>query len=153
MELRLQRSANAMISVEASASKGLLGEAMATIDKAIENDPQNGFVVMTKARMLKRQAQMFKPPDEDNLKQAITYADRAVALLPNQGEAIYNKACYQALLDPNGLKSEVLKNLKAAFRLNPALRQTAKHDNDLLGSLKDDGDFAVLTGLDQPPGA
>jgi hypothetical protein len=142
-EQRRQQTANSMISAEASVSLNQLDEAMTTIDKALENDPQNGFAVMTKARILKRQAVKSIPPDQDKLKQAIACADQAIALLPNKGEAIYNKACYQAQLDPNGLRKEVLANLEAAFRLNPGLRKVAIDDHDLV-PLKQDADFIKL---------
>jgi hypothetical protein len=78
------------------------------------------------------------------LNQALVCSDKAIALLPDKGEPIYNKACYQALLDLNRLKDEVLANLESAFRLNPALRQDAKADEDLT-SIRHDADFIRLT--------
>jgi len=136
-----------MLRAEASISANKLGEAMAIIDEALKNDPQNGFALITKARILKRQA--FQPGQSPSdrealLHQAIACSDQAIALLPDKGEPIYNKACYQALLDLNGLKGEVLANLEFAFRLNPALRQDARADDDL-GSLRQDADFIRLT--------
>jgi hypothetical protein len=146
VERRLRITATSMISAEASLSKNRLDEAMATIDKALDNDPQNGFPVITKARILKKQAVQKTPHDQDKLKQAIACVDQAMALLPDKdkGESLYNKACYQALLDVNGLKSEILENLKTAFNLNPDLRQAAKGDDDL-ASLRQDADFIKLT--------
>lgn len=134
------------ILAEGSINAGQLDDAMASIDEALENDPQNGFAVMTKARILKRQALQSDQPGRDKLlKQAIAYADQSIALLPDKGEPAYNKACYQALLDVEGLKEDMLKNLKFAFRLNPALRQVAKDDDDL-ASIRQDIDFANLIG-------
>jgi hypothetical protein len=136
--------ASVIIPAEALISADQLDEAMASIDEALKSDPQNGLALLTKARILKRQALRRKLPDKDKLlKQALTYLDQAIALLPDKGEPIYNKACYQALLDPEGLKGEVLENLKSAFDLNPALRQDAKADEDL-GSIRQDADFIKL---------
>jgi len=129
---------------EGSINADKLDEAMAYIDEALQNDPQNGFAVMTKARILKRQALKSEPPNRDKLNQAIACCDKAIALLPDKGEPIYNKACYQALLDPIRLKDEVLANLESAFRLNPALRQGAKADADL-ASIHQNADFIRLT--------
>ncbi|HUD75784.1 MAG TPA: hypothetical protein VMQ76_11990 [Terracidiphilus sp.] len=120
-----------ILRAEASLNANKLDEAMATIDEVLRNDPQNGFALMTKARILKRQAFKSQPPDKEKLKEAIARSGQAIALLPNKGEPFYNKACYQALLDLNGLKSEILANLESAFRLNPGLRQDAKVDEDL----------------------
>jgi hypothetical protein len=117
---------------------------MASVDEALRNDPQNPLFVMTKARILKRQAQQPGQSNRDGLlKQAIVITDQAIALLPEKGEPIFNKACYQALLDPKGLKGNILDNLKSAFRLNPGLRQNAKDDEDL-AALKQDTDFIML---------
>ena len=109
--------------------------------------------LMTKARILKRQALQSKKADRENLLQeAIAYADQAIHLLPDKGEPIYNKACYQALLDVKDLKNDVLANLKSAFGLNPALRQAAKQDDDL-ASLRGDVDFIRLVDVTESPGA
>jgi hypothetical protein len=136
-----------ILRAEASISANKLDEAMATIDEALRNDPQNGFALMTKARILKREAYEPGRSEADKerlLSQAIACSDQAIALLPDKGEPIYNKACYQALLDSNRLRNEVLGNLESAFRLNPALRQDAQHDEDL-ASLRQDDDFIRLT--------
>jgi tetratricopeptide (TPR) repeat protein len=134
-----------ILRAEASLNANKLDEAMATIDEVLRNDPQNGFALMTKARILKRQAFKSQPPDKEKLKEAIARSGQAIALLPNKGEPFYNKACYQALLDLNGLKSEILANLEAAFRLNPGLRQDAKVDEDL-APMRQDDEFKRVIG-------
>ncbi|MGO9316698.1 MAG: tetratricopeptide repeat protein [Terracidiphilus sp.] len=144
---RYKLSANLLLSAEAYIGANQLDKAMATIGEALKNDPQNGIFVMMKARILKRQAVKSEPPDKDKLKQALAYASQAIALLPDKGEPLYNKACYQTLLDAKGLKSDALENLKSAFRLNPSLRQVAKDDYDL-APLKQDADFIKLIGQD-----
>ena len=145
--------ASVVISAEASVSANKLDEATASIDEALRNDPNNGTAIMTKARILKRQALQSKKADRENLLQeAIAYADQAIHLLPDKGEPIYNKACYQALLDVKDLKNDVLANLKSAFGLNPALRQAAKQDDDL-ASLRGDVDFIRLVDVTESPGA
>jgi tetratricopeptide (TPR) repeat protein len=151
-EKRLKQTATRIWWAEASINANQLDKAMDSIDKALEDDPQNGYAVMTKARILKRQAVKSDPPDRERLRQAIACIDQAIALMPNKGEPVYNKACYQLLLDPNGLRDEVLDNLKAAFRLNPALRQIAKDDSDL-DIVKQDTDFERLIYIYQRPDA
>lgn len=141
----LQRQINAQTAVlcllaEASINAGQLDKAMTYIDGAIENVPPNGFFEMAKARILKRQAVKADPPDRDKLFKAIACADQAITLLPDKGEPADNKACYQALL---GMKSDMLENLKSAFRLNPGLRQIAREDDDLT-SFRQDADFVNL---------
>jgi hypothetical protein len=78
------------------------------------------------------------------------YANRSISLLPGKAEPIYNKACYQALLGLD--RNEVLNNLKAAFRLNPALKQIAATDTDL-DSMRQNADFNQLVAPDRPANA
>lgn len=140
---RLERTANQIMTAEAFATAGQLDKAMDSVDDAIRSEPQNGIAVMTKARILKRQALQPGQPDRDKLlKQALALADQAVALLPNVPELIYNKACYEALL---GLKGAALESLKSTFRLNPDLRRIAKDDDDF-DLIRQDADFVKLTG-------
>jgi hypothetical protein len=145
-ERREKRIANRLGWVETLISDNQLDKAMASIDEGLKNAPQNALFVMTKARIFKRKA-LHAEQSERNmlLGQALALADQAIALMPDKGEPIYNKACYQALLDPEGKKNEVLTNLETAFRLNPALRQDANDDDDL-ASLKQDADFVKLIG-------
>lgn len=153
IEKRDKLSSNGIWWAEASVNANQLDEAMASIDEVLKNDPRNGYAVMTKARILKRKA--LQPGQSDRsklLKQAIACADQSIVLMPDKGEPFYNKACYQALLDTEGLKSEVLENLKSAFRVNPGLRHIAEGDEDLV-SLRHDADFASLIGSEGPSGA
>jgi tetratricopeptide (TPR) repeat protein len=145
--------ASVILPAEASVSANQLDKALASIDEALKNDPNNGMAVMTKARILKRKASQSGQPERDKLlNQALTCADQAITLLPDKGEPLYNKACYQTLLDAKGLKSEVLENLKSAFRLNPDLRHVAKDDHDL-APFKQDADFVKLIGKTHHRGA
>ena len=138
---------------EVSANANQLDEANDSIDKALKIDPGNGYVVMTKARILKRQALESKGANRrELLAKALAYVDQAITLLPEEGEPSYNKACYQALLDLPGLRNEVIENLRSAFRINPDLRQIAKHDEDL-AELRHDADFEKLISRDQQPHA
>ncbi len=144
-----------LVSVEASISANRFDEAMATIDKTLENDPRNGYAVMTKAWILKREAMqsgLLKPDRDKLLKEAIACIDQSIAWMPDQGEPLYNKACYQALLGGEGLKNQVLKNLKSAIRINPDLRHIAAGDDDF-ASIRDDVDFISLISQAPPPSA
>jgi tetratricopeptide (TPR) repeat protein len=148
----LEQDATLRWKAEVALNANQLDKAMAAVDEALKNDPHNDLALMTKARVLKRQAVKSAPPDRDKLKQAISFVDQAIALNPERGEPVYNKACYQALLGQTGLKDDVLENLRAAFRLNPDLRQIAKDEEDLV-SLKQDADFVRLVGQDETPAA
>ncbi len=153
IEKREKLSSNGIWWAESSANAKQFDEAISTIEEVLENDPLNGYAVMTKARILKRQA--LQPGEADRnelLKQAIAWADRSILLMPGKGEPYYNKACYQALLDPIGLKGEVLENLRSALRVNPGLRHIAEGDDDL-GSLSHDADFISLINQKRPPDA
>ena len=133
-----------ILAAEASMNEGEFDTAVAYMDKALANNPQDGAAMMTKARILKRQAMNEETPEKEKLlRQALDYADRAIPLMPSKGEPVYNKACYQALLGLD--KNEILGSLTTAFRLNPALRRIAAEDSDL-GSMRQDADFVRLIG-------
>ncbi len=135
--------ADRILLAEVSLDNGSLTEAMSVIDEALQDDPNDGRAVLTKARILKRQATGTNPPDREKLGQALALVERATALLPGKGEVLYNKACYQALLGFS--HDEVLANLEAAFHLDPALRTLAPKDPDL-ESVHHDDDFKRLIG-------
>ncbi len=142
--LRHVQAYDLIMLAEASINEQQLDKAMSTIDKALANNPKDGRAVLTKARIFKRQAMNAQQPERDRLlTHALTFADRAIALLPGQAEPIYNKACYEALLKAD--KTEILDSLKSAFELNPALRNTAQADADL-DDLRQDVDFNNLVG-------
>jgi tetratricopeptide (TPR) repeat protein len=130
-------------------------EAMRQIDQALAQQPQDGMFVFTKARILKRQATLPGVPEAQKhqlLDQAIDYANRAIALLPGKPEPIYNKACYEALLDVDKYKKQILADLESAFKMNPGLKKIAADDSDLK-DLRDDAEFKrLISESGQPSG-
>jgi hypothetical protein len=122
---------------------------MQYIDHALSGHPQDAGLILTKARILKRQATTTPDLPETErqrlLKLAVDYASQAIALLPGQAEPLYNKACYQALLDAAANKSEILANLQSAFTINSSLKQIARNDSDL-ADMRKDPDFKRLVG-------
>ena len=131
---------------EVSINQGQLDEATRVLDQALLHDPHDGRAVLTKARVLKRQAMQKaegSPERKELLNQALAFANQAITLLPNSAETYYNKACYQALLGT--APAEVMHNLQSAFRLDDKLRGTAKADADLQTLWQDD-EFKKLTG-------
>jgi hypothetical protein len=117
-----------------------LGDALRVVDKALAVNPENAQALAVKGMILKRMAQASGKTEL--LTEALAYATKAAALMPNRGGPIYNVACYQALLgaDP----ANVLKNLRTAFQLNPGLKAEARKDPDL-ASLHDNEEFKGLT--------
>ena len=146
-KLRRDQWLSALIRLaEVSINQGQLDEAMRAIDQALQFDPHDGSAVLTKARVLKRQAMQKaenSPERKELLNLALAFANQSITLLQTSAEPFYNKACYQALLGVS--KTEVLQNLQSAFRLDDKLRGTAKSDTDLQ-TLSQDDDFKRLTG-------
>jgi tetratricopeptide (TPR) repeat protein len=141
---------DSIMNAEALMNEGKFEEALREIDKAIKKNPRDGRAILTKGRIVKRQAMEPGVSPEDKarlLNQALGFANQAIVLLPGKAEPIYNKACYQARLGLS--KSEILSSLEGAFRLNPGLKRIAAGDDDLLDSLRQDADFRQLVGL--PP--
>jgi len=131
---------------EVCINQGQLDEAVRVLDQALQFDPHDGRAVLTKGRVLKRQAMQRaenSPERNELLNLALAFANQSITLLPTSAEPLYNKACYQALLGVG--KTEVLQNLQSAFRLDDKLRGTAQGDTDLQ-SLWQDDDFKKLTG-------
>jgi len=134
-------------------AQGRLDEAMKKIDDALAKNPNDGNSMLTKGRILKRQAERVQGAERRILLgQALALTVRAIDLLPaaSKAEPTYNKACYQELL--GGDKKEVLATLEAAFELNPGLRKTARTDDDLR-NLWHDADFKRLTDDKPQPGS
>lgn len=128
---------------ETSLNSGQLDDAMRAVEDLLKNDPGDGRAVLTKGRVLKRQAMEAMDPEirQRLLREALDSANSAIELLPGLGGPIYNKACYETLLHLD--KSETLRDLESAFRLDPALRKTALEDDDL-AALREDPDFIAL---------
>jgi len=130
---------------EASLHLGQLDEAMKSVDVALSIDPSDGRVVLTQARILKRQAEQRANSEEKRalLNRALASANQAISLLPGKAEPFYNAACYQTLLGFD--RAPILENLSAAFRLDPSLRQVAAQDEDFT-TLRQDPNFTTLVG-------
>jgi tetratricopeptide (TPR) repeat protein len=129
-------------------SEHKLDEAMKWIAEALDRNPNDSRAILTKARILKRQAMRRGAPGgkrHELLNEALACVDRAIELTPpeKQAELLYNRACYQQLLGSD--KKQVLTNLQSAFHLKPELREGAPRDRDLEGLWKDP-DFLRLTG-------
>ncbi|HZQ43386.1 MAG TPA: hypothetical protein VFA99_09045 [Acidobacteriaceae bacterium] len=151
VELKQDKEATDLVlAAELSINNGQLDDAMRAVEKLLRNDPRDGRAVMTKGRILKREATQAADPEirQNLLQQALDCAKKAVELMPGIAAPIYNKACYEALLGTD--RAEVLLNLEEAFRLDPTLRKTAPDDSDL-DSLREDADFIALVNAKQSP--
>lgn len=143
-----KRVTDLVMFAETSLNSGQLDDAMEAVEDLLKNDPNDGRAVMTKGRVLKRQAMETENPEirQSLLREALDCANHAIELLPNLAGPVYNKACYETLLHLD--KNDILRNLEEAFRLDPALRITAAEDDDLK-SLREDPDFISL--INTPP--
>jgi hypothetical protein len=107
------------------------------LDRGLQKYPFSPDLHLEKARMLKKFATekgddgTVHVTDPDMLEQALVHTGEASRLNPNSAIAMYNTACYQALLNKG--VGQVLVNLKRAIELDPTFRQTAKSDADLAG--------------------
>lgn len=145
-----RKAADLILRAETSLNSGQLNEAMQAVQDLLAKDPRDGKAVLTKGRVLKRQAMEAKDPEIRNtlLQQALDSATTAIELLPGVAAPIYNRACYETLLHLD--KRDILRDLAEAFRLDPALRITAVEDDDLK-PLREDPDFIALTSAGEPP--
>jgi hypothetical protein len=115
------------------------------LDQALVSNPENVVAYIEKARALKRKALLDQREPEQKvalLKDALELVAKARGLRPKNASAIYNAACYKALLDyPH---AEILADLKTAFDLNSKLKEIAPKDTDLK-NLWQDEEFKQLT--------
>jgi predicted RNase H-like HicB family nuclease len=105
----------------------MLDEARENLRDAVEvlaSNPESVVAYIEKARAIKRKALLPSRQPEERvalLSEALELLARARSLRPKNASAIYNTACYKALLDYP--RSEILADLKAAFDLNPNLKR------------------------------
>ena len=110
-------------------SEAMLNNALERLDSAIKYNPSYFVAYTEKGRALKRLAQLKNDPKL--LEQALEAVTQARNLNPTNFPAVYNSACYKALLKRPA--AEVLEDLKAAIALNPSLKKIAQDDPDLAG--------------------
>lgn len=126
----------------------LLDEPQKCYQAALGIDPVDTEALMGAAKVARRRAELAKLQDrdpDDYWKAAIKALDGITDRDKQSARAFYNKACYKNLMGrPSG---EVLKDLKVAIDLSPALKDRARTDPDF-ATLKDkDADFNKMTGL------
>jgi tetratricopeptide (TPR) repeat protein len=131
------------------ASDNQLDLAIQFINEALDTKPSHDIeyiALIEKGRALKRKAQLVKGAEHNRLlSQALDQLQLARKLTPDQGAALYNMACYKALLDPPAVK-EALADLKEGLRLSPNLRKRAPTDDDLM-MLRNEPEFkAIVAG-------
>lgn len=120
-----------------------LDKAIDMLDEALASDPNYVIAYVEKARALKRKALLRQGPEREALiKSAIDVLEKARALRPDHYPAIYNIACYKALL--GAPVEEVLRDLKRAIGLNPRLKEVARQDPDL-ERIRQSEEFKQLT--------
>jgi tetratricopeptide (TPR) repeat protein len=110
-------------------SEDMLNNARQRLELAIKYDPSYFVAYTEKGRALKRLAQLKNDPKL--LEQALEAVTQARKLNPTNFPAVYNSACYKALLKRPA--AEVLEDLRAAIALNPSLKKVAQGDSDLAG--------------------
>ena len=111
-------------------------KALEIIDTALQNDPRAAAAFVEQGRALRRLGR---------LDEALTSLGQALEIDPDKVEALYNRACYNALL---GRKATISSDLKRAFALRPQLREAAARDHDL-DSVRND--LGIKEILENPP--
>jgi hypothetical protein len=111
-------------------SKDMLNNALKRLELAIDYDLSYFVAYTEKGRALRRLAKL-QGEDKSLLEQALEAVTQARKLKPTNFPAVYNSACYKALLKRPA--AEVLEDLTAAIALNPSLKKVAQGDSDLAG--------------------
>ncbi len=110
----------------------MYGEASGAFEKAITLGPGRADVYgMCAAALL----------HAGNSREAISVADKGVALFPGNPGVIYNRGCIYAM---SGDKVHALADLRKAIEINPGLRQHARKDEDFKNFWEDE-EFKNIT--------
>ena len=122
-----------------------LDKAISLLDEALQSNPSkdlSAYALVEKARAIKRKALQKEGTDRETLlRHALDLLVQARQLIPDYPSAIYNTACYNALL---GLPlSDIRDDLLTAFKLAPDLREAAAKDPDF-GDLRNTPKFRAL---------
>ena len=105
-----------------------LETALKNINASLEVLPNYPVALVEKGRALRRLSELEKKPEL--LREALEAVNRARELTAdNYAPAVYNAACYKALLGYS--LADIRDDLKKAFALNKGLKETAPHDPDL----------------------
>lgn len=94
--------------------------ALDILEKALDSDPKNAGAWVERGRALKKLGR---------IQEALEAVEQALKIDPKKVEALYNRACYNALL--GGDIDSIVEDLKKSLELAPALRKIAKTDPDL----------------------
>ena len=106
--------------------KKLYEEALSVLKTALASDATYTGAWVEQGRALKNLGRV---------KEALHSVEQALKIDPKKVEALYNRACYNALL--GGDINTIAEDLKRSFELSPALRDIAKNDPDLDGVRND----------------
>jgi tetratricopeptide (TPR) repeat protein len=109
-----------------------LDNAEAGIDQILEQNPNDAHAMVIKGKVYKRRWQYTGKTKPEFLNQAVQILSTAVKADPLYDRAVYNRACYYALL---GKSDDALKDIEQAVKLFSQNRFFAKDDPDLV-SLK-----------------
>ena len=122
-----------------------LDRALVTLDRGLTKYP-SVILHIEKALVLRAYAMKKTPPDSAKLEKAVSESLQAAKIDPddmNAGVALYNAACYQALLGKSA--DLVLDTLESAIKKDSTKKEKAKLDPDFPASLKNDPRFQKLT--------
>jgi hypothetical protein len=110
----------------------------------LASDPNYIVAYIEKSRALKRKGMMNQSPAREALmRRALDILTKAREQHPEYYPAVYNMACYKALL---GMPAEeVLADLRKAIELNPGLKDAAREDSDL-DAVRQSAQFQELVG-------
>ncbi len=112
--------------------EGNYSGALHYLDEALKEHPKYLIALVKKSACLKRL---------NKVAEALKIVDDVLGLEPNLEVALFNRACYRALLKYP--KADILADLKRAIALFPDNKRFAMNDPDL-ASLQDDQEFRNL---------
>ncbi len=110
---------------------GRYDEAEREFNEALRLDPDNDLAVIGLAKVFRWKGQRER---------AIQLLTELIDKNPNASRAIYNRACYKALLNQS---SEAIADLKRAIQIDPFYAPYAQKDPDF-DSLRSDPEFLAL---------
>jgi hypothetical protein len=117
--------------------------ALKALDRGLASYPADPELHFEMAIVLKSYAMSQQPPNREMIERALAHVVECCNLNPSDPIALFNMACYQALLGRD--IALIVQSLERAFALRPDLRAVAWVDEDL-ASVRNRPEFVHVAG-------